>query len=133
VGGGTFLSNHLGFVSSDVFATFREGPTTVGVDSTALAGALTESYLYCSMACDAYGGTFPAGWTIGGINITSTTNTDVSTTDITLGANDVIDFDCDSAAPSTVPSPNPGFYNAGGTVLWATLYYDIEAELTDQS
>jgi len=133
VGGGSFLSNHLGFVSSDVFATFREGPTTVGVDSTALAGTLTDSYLYCQMACDAYGGTFPAGWTIGGIHITSTTNADVATTDITLGSNDSIAFDCDSSAPSSEPLPNPGFYSAGGTVLWATLYFDIAAELTDQA
>lgn len=133
VGGGSFTSNHLGFVSSNVFATFREGPTTVGVNSTALAGVLTDSYLYCSMICDAYGSPFPAGWTIGGIHITSTTNALVATTDITLGANDSISFDCDSAAPSSVPLPNPGSFNGAGTVQWATLYYDIATELTDQA
>lgn len=133
VGGGSFSSNHLGFVASGVFATFREGPTTVGVNSTALAGVLTESYLRCQMNCDAHGSTFPAGWTIGGIHITSTTNADVATTDITLGANDSIAFDSDSSAPSSVPLPNPGFFNGPGSVLWATLYYDIETELTDQA
>lgn len=130
-GAGTF---HLGFLvsgSSTYLATFREGPSSITINSTALSGVLTESYLNCQYVVNAGGSGFPAGWTVGSLHVTSTVNGNLSTPDITLGNNDTLTVDCDSAAPSTQLVPTN--ITANGTTNYADLYFDIAGELEDQA
>lgn len=133
VGGGSFLNPHLCFVSDGTLTTFREGPTTIAVNSSALAGVLTESFLQCQLTVNAHGSGFPDGWTIESVHVTSTVNNAlVASSDINLGENTVLAFDCDDDAPATSPVVSAPF-QAVGTVYWADLYYDIAGELEDQA
>lgn len=133
VGGGSLLNPHMGFIADASLATFREGPTTIAVNSTGLSGTLTEAFLYCQLNVNAHGSGFPDGWTIESVHVTSTINNAlIATPDIVLGENTVLDFDCDNDAPATSPVLSPPF-QAQGTVRWADVYFDIAGELEDQA
>lgn len=131
---GPFLGHRLSSFGSFPSITqsyqIRVPSGNASLNASHLSGSLTESYYNLRNGIHP---DYPDEWTLGSHSLTTVTDGDLSTTDLSIGVNNSIAWGATAVVPTTVPSRTGDNNDSTAVLAYAMLYFDIAAELTDQA